>query len=562
MPLSPFRHAAAEAVAAALGVPADTLPVTTPPDPTLGDYAVGCFPAAKALRASPATLATRAAAAFRPTPLLAGAVATGPYVNFRADRGALYRHVLAGAALPAVGAGKTVVIDYSSPNIGKPLAYHHIRSIVIGRALVNINRALGFRVVGINHLGDWGTTFGMLLAATARWGMPEPLTVAALNELYVRFRGEAKADPALDADGRAWFKKLEDGDPDARARWQRFRDVSLAEFQEVYDALGVRFDEVRGESDYEKDMPAVIADLDAKGLTSISDGALVVDLSEAKIPPLLLRKVDGTTLYATRDLAAAQVRYRQYAFDRALYVVDQGQALHFRQLFLVLAKAGYDWARRMRHVPFGVVRLGGKKAGTRTGNVVLLKEVLAEARGRVRALLAETNPALPPDRADAVANDVGTGAVVFASLVSQREKDVDFEWDEVLSLQGDSAPYVQYAHARTAGILRKAAEDTTGADPARLARDEEWALAKILADLPDETARAADTDEPHILARYLLDVCATFSRWYTLGNQDPALKVLCADADTRRARLALTAATRSVLATGLAMLGVAAPPEM
>jgi arginyl-tRNA synthetase len=562
MPSSPFRHAAAEAVAAALGVPADTLAVTTPPDPTLGDYAVGCFPAAKALRAAPAALAARAAAAFRPTPLLAAAAAAGPYVNFHADRGALYRRVLAGATLPPIGAGKTVLVDYSSPNIGKPLGYHHIRSTVIGQALVNIYRALGFRVVGINHLGDWGTTFGMLLAATARWGLPEPLTVQGLNDLYVRFRGEAKTDPALDAEGRAWFKRLEDGDPEARARWGRFREVSLAEFQEVYDALGVRFDEVRGESDYEKDMPAVIADLDAKGLTSISDGALVVDLSEANIPPLLLRKDDGTTLYATRDLAAAQYRHRTYAFDRALYVVDKGQALHFRQLFLVLAKAGYAWAARMRHVPFGLVRVGGKKAGTRTGNVVLLKEVLAEARARVRTLLAETNPDLPADKAAAVAHDVGTGAVVFANLVSQREKDVDFGWDEVVSLHGDSAPYVQYAHARTASILRKAGEDTAGADPGRLARAEEWALAKILADFGDETARAVDTDEPHIVARYLLDVCATFSRWYTLGNQDAALKVLCADADTRRARLALTAATRGVLAAGLAMLGLAAPPEM
>jgi len=562
MPLSPFRTAAADAVAAALGVPADTLAVTTPPDPALGDYAVGCFPAAKALRAAPAALAARAAEAFRPGPLLAEAAAAGPYVNFRVRRDALYRHVLAGVAIPPIAAGKTVCIDFSSPNIGKPLGYHHIRSTVIGQALVNIHRALGWRVIGINHLGDWGTTFGMLLAATARWGLPEPLTVTSLNDLYVRFRTEAKADPTLEAEGRAWFQKLEAGDPDARARWQRFREVSLAEFQEVYDLLGVRFDETRGESDYEKDMAGVIADLEKKGLTSVSEGALVVDLSEAKIPPLLLRKDDGATLYGTRDLAAAQYRHARYQFDRSLYVVDKGQALHFRQLFLVLKKAGYDWAENMRHVPFGLVRLGGKKAGTRSGNVVLLKEVLAEARERVLALLAETNPDLPAERAAAVAAEVGMGAVVFANLQAQREKDVDFEWDDVVSLHGDSAPYLQYAHARTASILRKSGEDVVSADPARLVRDEEWALAKILADLPDETARAAETDEPHILARYLLEVCATFSRWYTLGNQDPELKVLAADPETRRARLALTAATRGVLRTGLAMLGLAAPEEM
>jgi arginyl-tRNA synthetase len=562
MPLSPFRTAAAEAVAAALGVPIGTLAVTTPPDPTLGDYAVGCFPAAKALRAAPAALAARAAQAFRPGPLLVEAAAAGPYVNFRVRRDALYRHVLSGVEIPPIAAGKTVCIDYSSPNIAKPLGYHHIRTTVIGQALVNIHRALGWRVIGINHLGDWGTTFGKLLAAVARWGLPEPLTVESLNDLYVRFRAEEKTDPVIEAEGRAWFQRLEAGDPDARALWQRFREVSLAEFQEVYDVLGVRFDEVRGESDYLADMPGVIADLSEKGLTSVSEGALVVDLSEHNIPPLLLRKDDGATLYATRDLAAAQYRHARYQFDRSLYVVDKGQALHFRQLFLVLEKAGYDWVKKMRHVPFGLVRVGGKKAGTRKGNVIPLKELLAEARDRVLALLAEINPDLPPEQAAAVAGEVGRGAVVFANLQSQREKDVDFEWDDVINLHGDSAPYIQYAHARTASILRKAGDDVATADPARLVREEEWGLAKILSDFPDETARAAETDEPHILARYLLDVCATFSRWYTLGNQDPELKVLAPDPDTRRARLALTAATRGVLRTGLAMLGLAAPEEM
>jgi arginyl-tRNA synthetase len=567
--LSPFRRAAAAAVAEALATDVE-LAVTTPPDAALGDYAVGCFPAAKALRANPAELARRAVAAFTPTPLFASASAAGPYVNLRADRAALYRHLFAGALgggglIPAVGAGQTVCVDYSSPNIAKHLAYHHIRSTVIGQALVNLHRALGYRVVGINHLGDWGTTFGMLLAGCHKWGVPEPLTVASLNDLYVRYQRDAKEDPALEDEGRAFFKRLESGEPELRALWQRIRDVSLAAFQEVYDLLDVRFDEVRGEAAYEPDTPKVVAMLEEKGLAVVSDGALVVDLTAEGMPPLILKKADGSTIYATRDVAAALYRWDSYHFARSLYVVDKGQALHFNQLFTTLKKAGFEWAGRMEHVPFGLVRLGGKKARTRTGEVILLKDVIGEATTRVAALLKETNPELAPAQAEAVAREVGVGVVVFANLAAQREKDVDFEWEDIVSLHGDASPYVQYAHARTASILARAGVapgSLVDADPAPLGRDEEWALAKLLTELPDEVARAAETDEPHILCRYLLDVCAAFSRWYTLGNQDPALKVLVSDAGVTRARLALCAATGAVLAQGLGILGLAAPAVM
>lgn len=572
--LSPFRKAAAETARRLLGIEIE-LPVSTPPDATLGDLAVGCFPAARALRAKPAELAERAAAAFQPTELLASARAAGPYLNFRVDRDALFRYLFerslgsttAGTSglIPPVGAGRTVCIDYCSPNIAKHLAYHHIRSTVIGQSLVNLHRALGYRVVGINFLGDWGTTFGMLLAACDRWGVPEPMTVAGLNDLYVRFRQAAKTEPGLEDEGRAWFNRLEQGEPEPRALWQRIRTVSLAAFQEVFDILGVKFDEIRGEAAYEPDLPGVIKMLEDKGLATQSDGALIVDLSTENIPPLLLRKADGSTLYATRDIASALYRWNSYQFERSLYVVDRGQSLHFRQLFTTLKKAGFEWAERCEHVPFGLVRLGGKKTATRTGDVILLKEVIAEASARVAKLLAETNPDLPAATAEAVARDVGVGVVVFANLVAQRDKDVDFEWDDIVSLNGDAAPYVQYAHARTASVLRRAGADPVAlaeTDPAPLVRDEEWALAKLLVELADETARAAETKEPHIVVRYLLDVCAAYSRWYTLGNQDPALKVLTSDAQTTRARLALTAATRHVLATGLGLLGLKAPDVM
>jgi arginyl-tRNA synthetase len=575
--LSPFKQAAARAVAAALGVDAAILPVTTPPDPKLGDYAVACFPAAKALKANPAQLAQKVVAAFLPDDMIESVQAAGPYVNVRVRRDALVRSLLESTLssgrdpIPTwPGQGKTVCIDFSSPNIAKQLAYHHIRSTVIGRALVNIHRALGWKTVGINHLGDWGTTFGMLLSATQRWGVPEPMTIAALNDMYVRFRAAAKQEPALEEDARAWFKKLEDGDPTARALWQRMRDVSLAEFQEVYDLLGVTFDSIRGESDYESLMPQTIAWLEEKGLTSISEDALVVDLSDRKMPPLLLRKKDGATLYATRDLAAARYRKETYHFDRSLYVVARDQALHFAQMKAVLEKAGVDWAQQIEHVSFGLVRIAGKKTGTRIGNVVLLKEVLAEAQEGTRELLRERGSELAndPERMNEVARIVGIGAVLFANLVSQREKDVDFNLDQVISLDGDAGPYVQYGHARIASILRRAGisdADTaslTSADVSQLRLDEEWALARLLTELGDETARAAESDDPHVIARYLLDVCGAFSRWYTLGNQDPALKILTSDPEVARARIALAAATRVVLRRGLGLLGIEAPDVM
>ncbi len=571
--LSPFKQAAAQAVAAALGVDASILPVGQPPDAALGDLAVGCFPAAKLQKAAPPVLAHKAAAAFVPTELLASATAAGPYVNFKLERGALYRHVFAAALgdkpelVPtSYGAGKTVCVDFSSPNIAKQLAYHHIRSTVLGHALVNLHRALGFRVVGINHLGDWGTTFGMIIAAIQEWGAPEPFDIEGMHGLYVKFRDASKTNPALADKGRQWFKKLEDGDEIARGLWQRIRDVSWAEFNQIYQLLGIHFDEVRGEAAYEHAMPAVIAMLESKGLTSTSQDALVVDLTAEGMPPLLLRKNDGATLYATRDLAAALYRWETYHPDRSLYVVGQGQALHFKQLFRVLEKSGHAWSSHLVHVPFGIVKIGGKMAATRDNNVVFLKEVLAEAQAKVAAKMAESSD-LDAARRETIAREVGIGAIVFANLSSQREKDVDFDMEQVTSFSGDAGPYVNYAHARTAGVLRKAgsaARDLGGADPALLGLPEEWALARLLTELPDVCAHAANLFEPHHLTRYLLDVSAAYSRWYSLGNDKPEYRTLgvAVDAEVSRARLALTAATRETLRVGLGLLGISAPDEM
>ena len=575
IPLNPFAAAAARAVCDALGTgEPDQFPVTSPPRPELGDYAVGCFPAAKTQKAAPAALAARVVEAFSPGPLLASAEAAGPFVNFRAHRPALYRHLFAASLagpsdseaslIPAVGAGETICIDYSSPNISKELAYHHIHGTAIGHALYNIYTALGYRAIGINHLGDWGTTHGMLLAAYHRWGAPEPLDVRRLNELYVAFRREAEADASLGDEARAWFARLEAGDEQARALWQRFRDVSWEAFEVVYDALGIRFDEVKGESEYEADIPKVLRILEERDLLTVSEGALVVSLEEEGMPPLLLKKQDGATLYGTRDLAAAIYRHDTYQCSRSLYVVDRGQSLHFQQLFATLRKAGFAWADRLSHVAFGLVRIGGKKTGTRTGHSVMLREVLDEAVSRSRERVKAAKPDASGDELDTIARQVGIGAVMFANLVSQRQKDVDFDWDEILTWEGDSGPYIQYAHARCASMLRRAEGLKPRADaPAeRLVHDAEWALALKLAELPDVVQRTAHAQEPHHLARYLLDLCAWFSRWYTAGTQDASLRVLTEDTPTTEARLALVGATQQVLRRGLALLGIEAPSSI
>jgi arginyl-tRNA synthetase len=566
---TPLHRAAAEAVAAHAGIAATDLKVEAPPRPELGDLAVGCFAIAKARKQNPAEVARSIAAAFQPTELLASATAAGPFVNFRAARSATYRWLIDSALRSRLvphelGTGKTICIDYGSPNISKHLAYHHIRGTTIGHALAQLFRTLGYRVVGINHLGDWGTTHGMLLAAWARWGPIEPLDVSALNALYVRFRAGIAEDSSLEQAGRDWFKRLEDGDPEARALWQRFRDVSWAEYQSVYEILGIEYDEVRGEAAYVPDMPRILGELDAKGLSTESQGALVVELPDEKTP-ILLRTRDGTTLYATRDVAAAEYRWNSYHFTRSLYVVDRGQALHFRQLFKLLGRMGHGWVAHCEHVPYGLVKIGNQRAATRLGNVVLMREVFTIAEGMARAVILENNPEMAPELVAEVARQVGIGAIVFANLAPQREKDIDFDIEHAVSLEGDAGPYVQYNHARCASIARKGGGRVTsldGVDLDRLGHDAEWAIARRLLEFPDAVVRASDACEPHVICHYLLELAGDFARYYTLGNSDASLRVLCDDAETRRARLALISAVQATLHDGLDMLGIAAPDHM
>lgn len=568
-PLSPFAAAAQLAVATSLEMSPDKFIVGSPPKPEMGDFAVGCFPAAKELKAAPPVLAKRVVEAFKPGPYLAEAVAAGPFVNFKVNRESLFKHLIDTSLgdqelIPkTIGAGKSICIDYSSPNISKQLAYHHIRSTVIGHALVNLYRAIGYRVIGINHLGDWGTTHGMLLAAYHKWKPEAPITISKLNELYVRFRAAMKEDDTLEEEARAWFAKLEAGDVEARKLWQHFKDVSWAEFQNAYDMLGIRFEEVKGESEYVDAMPAVLSMLDEKKLSTVSEGALVVMLEDDKMPPLLLKKSDGATLYATRDLAAAMYRHKKYDFERNLYVVDRGQSLHFKQLFRTLEMAGYPWSAKCHHVPFGLVRIGGKKTSSKKGNVVLLMDVFAEATQRASTLIAKNNDSWEETKVAETASMVGVGAVVFANLMSQRDKDVDFDWEDVLSTTGDSGAYVQYGHARCSNIIAKSGKGiSSDVDLSLLGTDLELALARSLSRLGDVVAKSADGNDPHLLSRYLLELVSDFSRWYTAGNQDKNLRVLCADEPTQLARLALVAVTREHLRQGLAILGLGAPDAM
>ncbi|MCI0342196.1 MAG: arginine--tRNA ligase [Planctomycetales bacterium] len=567
------RRAVAERIAAAAHVPITEAEeaLEYPPDPAFGDLAFPCFGLAKARRAPPPKVAADLAGALVASPPVEGWSAAGPYLNVRLDS-SLAREVLGNVLAEdacygggSEGAGKTVVVDYSAPNIGKPIAFHHIRSTMIGNALVRILRARGHRVVGVNHLGDWGTQFGYLLEALAGKTPAEvrAKNVRELSALYVAGNERAKKEPAVEDAARAAFARLERGDPGSRALWEACRDVSLREFDRIYRRLGVTFEATTGESFYEPRLAPLLADLERRGIATTSQGALVVDLSADGIAtPCLLRKSDGATLYATRDVAAAIYRAETYGMEQALYLTDQGQSLHFKQWFAVVRRMGFGWAAGLVHVPFGVLLIYDEaekewtRGKTRSGRVVLLEEVLDESVRRARALIAEKNPALPA--ADAVAEQVGVGAVVFNDLKNRREKEVRFRFEDALRFDGDAGPYVQNAHVRACGIFRNAGRGPeASADVSLLAEPEARAVVAQLLRFPDAVARAAREAEPCHVAGSLLEISTAFHRFYhehrVLGGGDPRVE---------GARLLLVHGVRVALRNGLGLLGLAAPEEM
>jgi arginyl-tRNA synthetase len=572
--MSRFARLFAEALAPHVGASAeDLLPqIGAPPRPELGQLAFGCFALAKAQRKAPPAIAAEFAAKLQPTGALRSISAAGPYVNATLD-GA----VVAAAVLPEVlargaaygtldlGRGAQVPVDFSSPNIAKPFAIHHLRSTVIGHALVNMLVAAGFKPVGINHLGDWGTQFGQLLAIWQERGDEQELQVrgiAYLLELYVDFNARKKERPELQEVARSKFKLLEDGDPEARRLWKLFRDVSMSEFERVYARLGIHFDDLRGESFFEDKMPAVLDELEARGLLVESEDATCVDLTAEGAGMALVKKRDGTTLYLTRDLAAADWRWKSYHFARALYVVGGAQALHFKQMKGVLRKLGREYEPRVEHVPFGLMRFKDRKMATRTGDILLLEDVLvrvvALARETIEKGAVEKGRPVPAD-IDEQAHRIGVGAVVFNDLKNRRERDVVFDWEEVLSFEGETGPYLQYTAARIASLRDKYGKAVEAqADWKLLDGPEETALVLALEALPDSLAAGVAQAEPSLLADRLLDIAARFSGLYARRDWT----VVSGDAALSGARMALAEATRHALVNGLSWLGIAVPDRM
>ena len=564
-----YRNAFAAAIAAALGSPPSEIePQLKTADPAHGDLSFPTFPLAKAQKKAPPQIAAALAAQISVPGLSVAAV--GPYLNARFEPLPFSREVIdeartAGASFGSStrGAGKTVVIDYSSPNIAKPIGFHHIRTTLLGHAIANLYRAQGFRVEGINYLGDWGKQFGLVAIGLREFGDPARRhEMAHLVEVYVKANEKAKQDPAFDEQARVFFHRMEQGDAEALALWKELRETSLAGFKEIYARLGIDFEHYEGESFYQHKMEPVIEEITRKPGVKESDGALIVDMVYPEgEPPVLLKKSDGSTLYATRDLAAAEDRFARFGFERSLYVVATDQSLHFRQLFRTLEAMGKPWASRCVHVNFG--RIQGMS--TRKGQVVLLNDVLDEAKSRALEKVLENQAAgrIHTEDPERLAEQIGLGAVIFGDMKNRRTTDYTFDWEEVLSFEGHTGPYLQYAHARTASVLVKGGGAPKDYDAKLLSLPEEQAVLRAVARFPIVVREANENDEPSFVSRHLLEVAAAFSRWYTLGNQEREKRILVEGSDAvKAARLALTDAVRTTLAAGLSLLGMAAPENM
>jgi arginyl-tRNA synthetase len=569
MSLLQYRATFVRAVAKALALDAQDVDAQVKSAaPGHGDFSYAAFHLSKALKQSPASIAAECAKHIDVPGL--EVTATGPYVNARILAMPFTREVIDSARLAGErygegesGEGQTVVIDFSSPNIAKPIAFHHIRSTAIGHALANLYRAQGWKVEGINYLGDWGKQFGLVAVGFKEYGDPARAgDVAHLVEVYVKANERAEKEPTFDEEARDFFRRMECGDADALATWRQFRDTSVEDFKKVYARLGIAFDHYEGESRYHGKMGSVIAEVERTIGTKVSGGALVVDLpSSNSEPPVLLKKDDGSTLYATRDLAAAIDRFERFKFERSLYVVAADQALHFRQVFDVLEKMGKEWAKRCVHVAFGRV----KGMSTRRGNLRMLTEVLDEAHARaaefVQANISEGR--IDAGAPDELAEHIGVGAVLFGDLKNRRLTDYEFDWEQVLKFEGHTGPYLQYAHARACSIILKAGGAPSEYDAANLSLPEEQALVREVARFALVNAEAVEANEPSVVSRYLLDLAASFSRWYTAGNQDRDRRVLIdGNAPLRAARLALTDSVRVTLRNGLRLLGLRTPERM
>lgn len=535
--------------------------IEIPPDEKMGDLAFPCFPLARVLRKAPPLIAKDMAEKFADDPVLDKCEAAGGYLNFFLDRAEFIKGTVTGVrnagenwGKSQEGEGKTVLVEYSSPNIAKPFHIGHLFSTAVGNSLARIYKHLGYHVESLNHLGDWGTQFGKLISAYKRWGDAAAIEKDPINELlkiYVRFHQEAEKNPELEDEAREYFKKLEDGDEETTKLWSYFRELSLVEFKRVYDMLGVSFDSYNGEAFYSDKMDEVVDILRDKGLLVESQGAQVVDLSDVNMPPCIILKSDGATIYATRDIAAALYRHRTYDFYKNIYVVGIPQSLHFKQIFEVMKRAGWEWSKGCEHVGFGLVKLPGKNMSTRNGDVVFLEDVLNESIEKTKAIIEENNHGI--EDVDGVAKKIGIGAILYTFLKNSREKDIIFSWESMLDFEGESAPYCQYGYARGRSILRRAEGiDYSDADFSLNTSDDAYRLAKQLDSFDAAVELAAQKNEPFYINRYVTELVKDFNKFY---NTNPIMKD-DVDMETKKARLAMVDASCTVIKAALGLLGI------
>lgn len=538
--------------------------IEIPPKSDMGDFAFPCFQLAKVMKKAPNMIAKDIADVINKDGF-EKVESLGPYINFFMDKvkfsESIVNEILSekdSYGSSKIGDGKRYLVEYSSPNIAKPFHVGHLFTTAIGNALYKMLKFEGYDTVRINHLGDWGTQFGKLISAYKRWGNEEAIEKSPITELlriYVKFHDEAEKNPNLEDEGRMYFKKLEEGDNEAVELWKRFKDLSLKEFNNIYSILGVDFDSWAGESFYNDKMDIVVKELEEKNVLTDSNGAKVVMLDEYNMPPCIVVKSDGASIYATRDLAAAMYRKKHYNFDKCIYVVGKDQILHFKQVFKTLELAGHTWAKDCVHIPFGLVKFADRKLSTRKGNVVLLEELLKEAVAKTLETINVKNPELKEK--EMVAKKIGIGAVLFTYLKNSREKDIVFDWDEMLSFEGETGPYVQYSYARAKSILRKAEGINGDADFSKLTSKEEFELTKVLEGFSKAILLAIDRLEPSVVTRYTIEVAKAFNKFYNahsvLNLEDTGLKV---------ARLKLIEATAQVIKNSLNLIGINVVEEM
>ncbi len=545
--------------------------IEIPADSKMGDYAFPCFKLAKILRKAPPMIAKGIAEAIADDPIFDKVEQVNAYVNMFVSKekfaGEVVSEVVAAGddfGKSDIGAGRPVVVEYSSPNIAKPFHIGHIRSTVIGASIARIYDYLGFKVIRINHLGDYGTQFGKMIVAYRHWGNKEDVIKEPIKTLlgyYTKFHEEAENDPSLEDEARATFTKLEHGEKEETELWQWFRDESLKEFSRVYDMLGITYDSYAGESFYSDKMPRFVKELEDKGLIEEDEGARLVRLDDYGLTPALIQKSDGSTLYITRDIAAAVYRKETYDFYKNIYVVASQQNLHFQQWIQILELMGYEWARDCVHVPFGLVSLADGTMSTREGRVVFLEDVLNGAVDKTREIIKEKNPDADPEMVEEVAHAVGIGAVVFNELSNYRIKDYVFSWDHVLNFEGETGPYVQYTYARSCSILRNAGEDVVakakeGFDPSYLTSESAHALTSLLYRFPDVVLEAGEKYEPSIVTRHLVDIAQAFNKFYHDEH------ILVDNEDEKVAKVAMVIAAQTAIRNGLDLLCMKAPEKM